>query len=488
MNYYLIFLMNFLTRFTHKNGKIILFIFLLTFGYYIRIYNIDSESFWFDEILSYWIADPHISIYESFERHNSIEQIPFLYHLILKINFIFFPYDNFYGRSLSVIFNILGIIFVVLTTRNIAKDNSYLLAAFLLVLNIFLIKYSQEMRPYSLIFFLCSINIYLFCKVINLENFHKIDYVKLLLLVIFQLLMIISHPFTMIIFFSSGIFLFVNFLNKKKNVTFLASFQIVSIFSVIYILFFFTTLDSYPSWITQPDLKFFTNFYFSKFYGSRTLGLFHLILLIILSIIYFRIFKKNNIYIFLFTIIFLSYFLPLLYGYIFKPIIFPRYIIFILIPITILIAVFTYKIESKILRLSIITLLIFLNLGNQFTEGTFKQFYKKKIFYKPNYMKMVKIIDSSESQNYILDINFDSDQKKYEFSAINHYIKNLSIKKEKLSLLSYQNFMTSDKKKAWLICLTNFGKNKCKKFLTDHTDKVFYDKKLKGIDIIMISN
>ena len=66
MNYNLLFLMNFLTRFTHKKGKIILLIFLLTFGYYIRIYNIDSESFWFDEILSYWITDPNISIYESF--------------------------------------------------------------------------------------------------------------------------------------------------------------------------------------------------------------------------------------------------------------------------------------------------------------------------------------------------------------------------------------------------------------------------------------
>ena len=137
MNYNLLFLMNFLTRFTHKKGKIILLIFLLTFGYYIRIYNIDSESFWFDEILSYWITDPNISIYESFSRHNSIEQIPYFYHLILKTNFIFFSYDSFYGRILSVIFNLLGIFFIVLTVKNIAKNNSYLLAAFLLVSNIF---------------------------------------------------------------------------------------------------------------------------------------------------------------------------------------------------------------------------------------------------------------------------------------------------------------------------------------------------------------
>ena len=355
MNYNLLFLMNFLTRFNYKKRKIILLIFLLTFGYYIRIYNIDSESFWFDEILSYWITDPNISIYESFSRHNSIEQIPFFYHLILKTNFIFFSYDSFYGRILSVIFNLLGIFFIVLTVKNIAKNNSYLLAAFLLVSNIFLIKYSQEMRPYSFIFLLSSVNIYLFYKIINLKNLQKIDYLKLFLFVIFQILMIMSHPFTLIIFFSFGFFIFLNFLNKRKNKTLLRSFQIVFIFSVIYILFFFTNLESYPSWITQPDLKFYTNFYFSKFFGSRALGIFHLFSLLILSVIYFRnILKKNEIYNLLFSVIFLSYFLPLLYGYIFKPILFPRYIIFVLIPITILLAILTYEIKTKILRLSVI--------------------------------------------------------------------------------------------------------------------------------------
>ena len=269
----------------------------------------------------------------------------------------------------------------------------------------------------------------------------------------------------------------------------LRSFQIVFIFSVIYILFFFTNLESYPSWITQPDLKFYTNFYFSKFFGSRALGIFHLFSLLILSVIYFRnILKKNEIYNLLFSVIFLSYFLPLLYGYIFKPILFPRYIIFVLIPITILLAILTYEIKTKILRLSVIFLFIFLNLGNHFTEETFKQFYKGKTLYKPDYQKMLKVIDLSESQNYILDFNFNSERKKNEFSAINHYIENLNINKKRISLLNYQDFIKSNEKKAWLICLTNFGKDECKKFLVNQKDKVVYDEKLNGIHMIMISN
>ena len=112
-------------------------------------------------------------------------------------------------------------------------------------------------------------------------------------------------------------------------------------------------------------------------------------------------------------------------------------------------------------------LFIFLNLGNHFQEETFNQFYKEKTFYKPNYQKMLEIIDLSESQNYILDLNFNSDKKKYEFSAINHYIKNLSINKEKLSLFKYQSFIESNEKKAWLICLTNFGKDKLDELATN---------------------
>ena len=32
----------------------------------------------------------------------------------------------------------------------------------------------------------------------------------------------------------------------------------------------------------QPDLKFYSNFYFSKFFGSRLLGIIHLVSLILL--------------------------------------------------------------------------------------------------------------------------------------------------------------------------------------------------------------
>ena len=70
----------------------------LLFAVTIRAYNINYESLWFDEILSFWVADPLITISESFERHKSIEQIPFLYNLTLKIIFKIFGYNENIGR------------------------------------------------------------------------------------------------------------------------------------------------------------------------------------------------------------------------------------------------------------------------------------------------------------------------------------------------------------------------------------------------------
>ena len=88
-----------MTKIKNTNFFIVLAVsFSLIFGILIRSYNINYEDFWFDEILSFWIADPYISIGESFERHHSIEQVPFFFHLLLKFIHGIFCYEVHVGR------------------------------------------------------------------------------------------------------------------------------------------------------------------------------------------------------------------------------------------------------------------------------------------------------------------------------------------------------------------------------------------------------
>ena len=82
--------------------------------------------------------------------------------------------------------------------------------------------------------------------------------------------MIISHPFSLIIFISTSFFLILNKLtNQNISINLIYSFILSFIFSIIYFYMLIDNLNSFPSWIKQPDISFYTNFYFSNFFGSR---------------------------------------------------------------------------------------------------------------------------------------------------------------------------------------------------------------------------
>jgi len=234
----------------------------------------------------------------------------------------------------------------------------------------------------------------------------------------------------------------------------------------------------------QPDLKFYTNFYFSKFFGSRLVGLIHLIILLYLIITFFKKFIKNSdgIIIFLLIII-LSYSLPLTYGYIFRPILFPRYIIFILAPIIILMSYLIFEIDNKKLRKILITILVIFTLGNQFNETNIKQFFNERSFHKPQFTLTFKKIQKSEVKYFTFDLNFDPNVKNYVFAALKNYSFKL-IEKNNLNInfISNKDFINSNANKIWLICLPNVMISKC-----NQPGKKFEVNILKEINLVGIN-
>jgi uncharacterized membrane protein len=469
-------------------NKSIYIFFVILIAFTIRWYNINYENLWFDEILSYWIADPNISIKESLIRHKSIEQIPFLYHLILKLNFYILSYEPNNGRYLSLIFNLLGILFSTILCRMLTKNNAYILALTLFALNIFLINYAQEMRPYSMVFFICSWCLYLFFK-IEKKKTKKFSLFYFIIIVFSQILMVLSHPFCFILLFCFGTYLLMNLLKSKKNSpTLVTSFILLTFFSIIYLYQITTNLNSFPDWLKQPDIKFFTNFYFSNFFGSRIMGLIHLISLIVLTILYFKnIIKKKFFLIILYLIIIFSYALPLVYGLIYKPIIFPRYIIFVLIPVIILISILCYEIKYFFVKKIFILMLILLNVGNHFTESTFKQFIEKRPNYKPNFKEMNKIIYSNKIHDLYINTGFDNDVRASAHQAIFNYISRLNLnKKFYLNLISNNEYHNLNNNKLWIICLSDISKNKCKKNLEIYKNNIIKIENISGIQLILI--
>ena len=168
------------------------------------------------------------------------------------------------------------------------------------------------------------------------------------------------------------------------------------------------SLNFFTNWIEQLDLSFFTNYFFSNFFGSRLIGGVYLITLIyLLTKSIKEILNKANINFFFLILIFFTYSLPAIYGFIFDPILINRYVIFVLIPILFLISNLAFENKKDLIKNIMVILILALTFFNHFTENTFKQFYSSIYPSKPEIKKSLKIINSSKTQNYsvLLDLN-----------------------------------------------------------------------------------
>ena len=123
-----------MTKNKNINFLIVLAIsFSLIFGILIRSYNINYEDFWFDEIVTFWISDPYISIGETLERHYSVEAIPSFFNLLLKFIYRIFGYETHVGRYLSLFFSILSMLSIIYLSLIVKKITLIFYHYFLLV-------------------------------------------------------------------------------------------------------------------------------------------------------------------------------------------------------------------------------------------------------------------------------------------------------------------------------------------------------------------
>ena len=467
-----------------------IFLCILFFGALFRFYNLNFDNLWYDEIISFWASSPERSFENFLKVHKNIEIAPFTFNYILKNFYLLFGYEVEYSRILPSILSFLSIVVVFYLVKEIGNYNSSLLATFLISFNIFLISYAQEQRVYSILFFFSLFSILFFFKLLN----KKVRTLELILFFLGSLILILLHIFSIFIIAGYALFLFLNYFKKREiflplKCVLLLLYFVFAIFYIPYLLGFSENLNSNLEvnyfWNKQPSLKFYTNFYFSNFFGSRLLGLIFLITLI------FLIFKKKDIFLklekplLLLIIIFLSYSVPLLFGYIFKPILLPRYIIFVPGLAVILISVLIYDLNNQKLKTFLTLLLVVITIGNLFTEQTVKQFYKERIPGKPRYIEAIKFIDNSEFKTYSLKIEnmWNNNEAK---NAINNYINHLA-KKNQFNL----NFLEIEKIKKetlWIFCPMDINDKRCLLPAKVKNFKVINEVNFNSINLKLIQN
>ena len=431
--------------------SVVLFLFIC--GIFLRFIQINFESYWLDEMVSFWIADPKISLEQTIIRNSYISQSPPLFDLILKYFFSILNYDPYIGRYLSFILGIISIPLLTILSLNIKKNGSFLLTLFLVCTNIYLIKYSQETRPYILIFLLSILNIIIYFKLNDLI----VDRTKKSLLtfsfIIISIFNYSAHPFTLIILYSQ-IFhsLYLKIFYGKNLKLFL--------FSLFIIIFFYLTINynylleqlSYKEYfLEQENWKFYYNYYFSRFFGSKIMGLIYLITLIFLIYKFKKkIFLHEEKYLFIFILLIFSYIIPLFYGFIKTPVLTDRYIIFVLIPIFLLISNLIFEIKDKKLKIILVSFLLIPTIINNYIE------IKHRKIAKPEFDLFFEEIRDKNVNNF----KVLGDDK--IVILIENYLKKLfNFKKNKYQFINKKDEIPTDSL-VWIICYEPINNFICK--------------------------
>ena len=418
-------------------------LFVLT-GILLRLYQLNFENYWLDELVDFWVADPNITFHASFVRRELVDdQTPYLFQLFLKIYLKFFGYDPEIGRQVPLIFGVISIPLLGILSYQVAKNNSFLLTILLASLNIYLIKYSQETRTYTMTFLLSTINLIFYYKIISsdLINFKRIYIFSLF--VIFSVLSLSAHPFVFIVLFSQIVYSVYSFFvfKNKHFLFFLSIIFILIIYLAINYNYLIAQLSYNEYFLEHENWKFYYNYYFSRFFGSKIMGLIYLSTLIFL-IIRFRkkiLFTSNN-YLPLIFILFFSYIIPLFYGLIKVPVLTDRYIIFVLIPIFILISALIFEIDNKKLKIFLLISILIPTIINNYIEIQFRKNTK------PEFTKLLGNLEKHETKN----LTFYAPRVVDEI--IENYILSVNVfKNNNFKILNIDN-ISSDTKMLWVIC------------------------------------
>ena len=422
----------------------IVYIFFVFFGIFTIYSQINFDDFWLDEMNSFWIADPKISYENLILRQNQMDpHNTFFFNMSLK-NFLgIFGYNPETARFIPFICGSLSLFLFGAISYNIKKNLSFLLTTFLSCICIYIIKYSQEVRPYSMLLLTSGINIFLYLKICDLEK--KINFKAFIIFIMFVFFSVLNYsinPFSLIILFSQvATELFKLLFQKKFNYFFYISFLIISAFYLFFNYNYILLQISFDNYVLSSDIKnVFDGFYFPRFFGSKIMGYTYLIIFILLiALNKKKIFFQNSKYLFLFVLIIFSYLVPLLYWYVKTPVLHDRYIIFVIIPILVLISNLIFESDNNKFKKIIIVFIILISVSNHYLE------ILKRINTKPEFNKIINSIENDDVQNIVVPSNTLS-------VLILNYLNNLKPNiKNKFVFYEY-DLMPKNLEKFWFIC------------------------------------
>ena len=463
---------------------------IILIGLLLRIYNLNTEGYWWDEMLGFWTANPNISYLETYNRHITTDHTSIAYHLLIKLYYSIFGYIPEVGRYFTMILGVICIplMGVLIKSLDIRNTSAIYCGMFLTSFNVFLIEYSQENRVYILIFLTSLINLIYFFRIVLKEK--KIRHNFIFYFTSSVIGLILTPFFTVIIgaqIFYTGLQIFI----YRSNYFAILSVSILSV--IVYASLFFGNLTSIISSSSMadkgvgysefvPNLRYLYDLFFPKFFGSKIMGL---IFLITFAFAIFsnlkNILKKNSLYLYLLVLSIFSYLTPILVTYFFYSNFSARYIIFILIPIIIMVSLFACRKKIPFKKNYFLILIISSTIINSIFE------ISNKDLLKPGFNDIIETINNSQVKNFYIYSNYKTlvDRKakvenKLDRNTIeivsNYMSANKNVLKYKLNLVD--DILIGNSKKIWIICYQPSGFYRCKMEKLERLKFKIIDKKI----------
>lgn len=345
---------------------------LLALAYILlRFQNLTDSCLWFDEIFGINAAEHSWAEMFNFIAQDLIH--PPLFYILLKIWMLIGGDGLFWLRSFPVLFSILALVPFYFLCRQLKLNYLTISAALaFLACNGALIKYSQEVRMYSLLLFFALFSMWFFTRFLHLGK-------NIRLLTIVNVLLVYTHYFGWFVVLAEVISILVLQRIKIRQTLIMFGVTLLSFAPWIFALFRASQINSDVSqnigWIPKPNFQQIIIFFFDliePFYfqtsNAESHSNFYIVIPILLIIagakIYYLVnFKTVNeparhdlwmLYFFIAVPIFLafllSWILPVsIWG--------TRHLIIVFVPTAILIASFIESLKPEIIKYAILTVL-----------------------------------------------------------------------------------------------------------------------------------
>jgi hypothetical protein len=422
---------------TLLENRVFYFSLIISIAFFFILYQINVEDLWYDEIASFWVADPNVSFQETNDRWLKSEHTPILYYIIIKFFFNLFGYDPNLLRIVNIPIFIISLIYFNLILSKVSKNIFFIFfGSLLFIFNSFLIAYAQEGRVFMLF---CMLSLMLINQYMLLNQpFKNIAYAKFQYFILFLLTFALLNTFIFsLLILGSIIFYEIFFKINKINYIILVLIFLPIVLFILINYQFLLNLMKFDSPIQHLDINFYYNFYFKQFFGSKIMGLFFLIFFL-WSIFYFIKLKiKNENITLIFLIIFFSYFVPIIYGFFFTPVLQDKYIIYVVPLIILIISYFITHYFNVRKNNMLVGFIILLSLSNQLFKN-YKSDINKPMF-KSAIEKVIKI-----NKSKLIYASYSDNKNELVNSQLQNYFKHLSLVRiNNLSIIKkplYNNF------------------------------------------------